>query len=274
MPFPFSEICLYLSRLEDTELRDPPFIYEADKAKQVKDHTTSWFQSHRRAIHELDPEGAAAFLSTLLPEQRTDRVYGLREPRLCRILSRALNLSSVRSKDLLAYKRPDSGDLGSCLERVLACGGPPAAPKVTLEEVDDVLQTLAGSSRFSGPDVTKLPPGSSEIRDRLLGDVFKRLHPNEGKWLVRLILKDFSPVRVNQHLVLRSFHFLLPDLLMFQNNFHAAVRLLKSPLREYPDAPDPRSERLHRHGAAKFLKPSVGVKVGRPQFYKARSIDN
>lgn len=274
MPLRFSDACLLLSRLEDIELRDPPFINPKEKSAQIKVVTEYWFKSHRRAVNELDIDSSVALISTFLPERRTDRVYGIQAKKFCRILSRCLSLSAARVKDLQAYEQPGFGDLATCVERLLKSGGPPAHPPVSLIEVDDMLQILAGLSPFSRPGAARLPPGSSENRDDVLGNIFKRLQPHEAKWLVRLILKDFSPIRVNVTLLLKSIHFLLPDLLQFQNDFRAAIELLKGSLKEYPECPDPRSERLHRLSARGVLKPVVGVKVGRPDFWKARSIDH
>ena len=177
-------------------------------------------------------------------------------------------------KDLRAYTQPGRGDLAACVERVLDNGGPPARPPVTLEEIDDLLITLAGHSIFSDPSILQLPQCSSEARDVLLGNILKRLTPSEAKWLIRLVLKDLSPLKLDEPFILRSFHFLLPDLLRFQATFSSAVALLRGPLREYPERPDPRSERLLRKQAAPLIKPDVGVKVGRPEFMKARSIDH
>lgn len=274
MPLRFSEVSIFLSRLEDVELRDPPFINPADKSAQIKAVTEYWFKSNRRVINSLDVERSVALLSSFLPERRTDRVYGIQATRLRRILGRSLNLSAARTKDLQAYEQSGCGDLGSCVERVLKSGGPSAQPPVSLDEVDDMLQVLAGLSPFSGPGIARLPLGSSETRDELLGNIFKRLEPQEAKWLIRLILKDLSPIRVNESLVLRSFHFLLPDLLRFQDDFQAAIALLRDSLQDYPECPDPRSERLLRQSARTHLRPVVGVKVGRPEFTKARSIEH
>lgn len=274
MPFPFAEICILLSRLENIELRDPPIIRLDEKYATTKEVVKSWFKSHRRAINELDLESSVALLSAFLPERRTDRVYGIQSTRLCNILCRSLHLTAARTKDLKAFQQPGKGDLAVCLERVQEAGGAQGSPAVALDEVDDLLSVLAGQCRFSDRSFTRLPAGSSEERDSAIGSIFKRLDPNGCKWLVRLILKDLSPIRINEHLVLKSLHFLLPDLLRFQDNFEAALRLLKGPLKEYPDRPDPRSEPLHRQAAAKLLQPLLGVKVGRPNFYKARSIDH
>lgn len=272
MPFKFAHFCSLLIRLEDIELHDPPFL-PAEKPGRLRQATEQWFMSHRRNINELDAVGATALLSSLLPERRTDRVYGIQSTSLCRILCRTLNLSASRAKDLRAYKTPGNGDLASCLERVLKVGGPPAIPAVTIEEIDKVFVVLAGQSRFSDPKL-RIPPSTSEARDDLLGHILKRLHPAEGKWFARVILKDLSPIRLGEPLVLKSFHFLLSDLLHFQQSFEAAFHLLKGPLQQYPSHPDARSETLHRKSAAESLRPEIGTKVGRPTFQKARSIDH
>lgn len=274
MPFRFLDICILLRRLEDIELLDPQPL-AADKSAKLKAITQAWFKSHSRAIGELDVEGTASLLSALLPERRTDRVYGIQNKSLCRILSRSLQLGGAGTKDLQAYTSPGRGDLGTCLERVLSAGGPPALPSVSLEEVDKLLHQLAGQCRSSGPEVGALLPSSSEARGELLGRVFKRVSAFEGKWLVRLILKDFSPVQVDQELVLKSYHFLLPVILRFQDNFELAISQLKDPnvLGSTPGHPDPRSEPAYRDQAAYKLRPIVGTKVGRPYFHKARSLD-
>jgi DNA ligase-4 len=88
------------------------------------------------------------------------------------------------------------------------------------------------------------------------------------------VLKDLSPLKLDETYMLKSFHFLLPDLLRFQAKFSSAVTLLKVPLKEFPDRPDLRSERLLRKQAAPLIKPQIGIKVGRPDFTKARSIDH
>lgn len=260
-------------RLEDIELRVPPFLPD-EKSQQIRNTIESWFKSHRSAIRALTVQGATALLSALLPEKRTDRVYGIQASGLCRLLARCLNLQAHRARDLRAYTKPGRGDLAACLERLLTTGGPPAEPIVTLEEVDDLLVTLAGYGIFSDPSILQLPQGSSEARDVLLANILKRLTPCQAKWLLRLVLKDLSPLKLDEALVLKSFHFLLPDLLRFQSTFSSAVTLIKGPLKEYPERPDPRSERLLRKQAAPLIKPNVGIKVGRPEFTKARSIDH
>ena len=158
-----------------------------------------------------------ALLSSLLPERRTDRVYGIQTATLTRLICRSLALPASRAKDLQAYKTPGHGDLADCIERVLQDGGPPALPVVTVEEVDSVLLGLAGSCRFSDRSINGSAACSSS-QSLALGNLFRRLHSAEAKWLVRLILKDFAPVRLDEAQVLRSMHFLLPDILRFQQD--------------------------------------------------------
>ena len=69
--------------------------------------------------------------------------------------------------------------------------------------------------------------------------------------------------------MLREFHYLLPELLKFQDNFGAAIALLKGPLNQYHSKLDVRSQRLLKDEAAKRIHPVVGVKIGRPDFRKA-----
>ncbi|KAK5683182.1 hypothetical protein LTS10_004713 [Elasticomyces elasticus] len=276
MPFPFSKVVVLYQDLEKIEQRNPPLLPQP-KAEALRAVTERWFRSNRNTINGLEVRSGVALLSSLLPERRTDRVYNLQAPSLCRILGRTLGLNAVRRGDLEAHKQASRGDLGQCLKRVLKTYGPPARPAVTLEEVDEMLEALAAQCQFSDKSIRiSFPPASSEPKDKLLGDVVKRVTPEEGKWLVRLVLKDFAPVKIPEEIVLKQFHFLLPGLLRFQDNFNAAVGLLKNEplLRQLPDCPDPRSARLHKQGAATVIRPQVGVKVGRPTFIKARSLDS
>ncbi|RMZ01341.1 hypothetical protein D0860_07647 [Hortaea werneckii] len=271
----FSRVSTLLSRLEDFQTHDRPFL-PAARAEAVRDEIGRWFKSSRPAISELGVRGGVALLSILLPETRTDRVYGIQSTSLSRIISRSLSLGAQRAKDLRSYRESGHGDLGRCTQRVLEGAGPPAIPPLTVQEVDEVLLKLAEQCRFSDPVITTRPPsGSSRDRDELIGDVLKRMEPVEAKWFIRILLKDLAPVTVDEKAVLRSFHFLLPDLLRFQNNYEAALLLLHEPkLRTIPPQPDRRSEDGYRANVSSIIKPVVGVKVGRPDFCKSWSIEH
>lgn len=272
MALRFSALCSLLSGLEHIVTHDPPLL-PPDCRDRLRLETKDWFRSHRRAIDSLDASSTAALLSCLFPERRTGRVYGLQAATLTRLLSRTLGLSASKLRDLSAYRQPGHGDLGTCLERVLREGGPPALPFVTIEEVDSVLVNLARSCQFSDPALRLQSTGNTDQHQLSLTNIFRRLHPSEAKWLVRLILKDFAPVRLEENVVLRSVHFLLPDILRFQQDFDAAVATLRGPFKAYPSCPDPQSGSLLRKLVSASFRPTPGIKVARSEFCKARSID-
>ena len=93
----------------------------------------------------------------------------------------------------------------------------------------------------------------------------------EVKWFVRLLLRKYPTISLNETYVFRQYHFLLPEILRFQNDFDAAFRLLRGELSRFSSTPTPSMERGLRLEASKLLKPVVGVKVARPTFYKAWS---
>jgi DNA ligase-4 len=275
MPFPFSSLCDLLNRLERMKLRDPPYLPEKLRVETTR-LVEDWFRRHRTAIDARDTDGVA-LLSTLFPERRTDRVYGLKETSLCKVLARCLRFTKRQSADLLAWKAPGHGDLGACLENVLKTfDGEPRPGKpgtyVTVEEINRALDDLASQCHFSGPAMRKSFPASSA--PNILEPIFLRLKSSEAKWMTRLILKDFSPVLLDETLIIREFHFLLPRLLQFQDSFKAANSLLRGSLQKWHSKPDLRSQRIFKKEAAELLHPKVGIKVGRPPFVKARSMAN
>lgn len=272
MPFKFSHVCDLLSKIERLKTRDPPLLQKELNAetRRVIDY---WFREHRRELDNITTDGVA-FLSTLFPERRTDRVYGFQEARLAPLIGRCMYMPSAKVKILHGYKTPGNGDLGACVERALQdsdCEPKPGA-SVTVEEVDHALQELASRCRFSGPEVRSTPSTSEPLA--ILERIYLRLKSPEAKWFTRLLLKDFSPVIFPWKIVLENYHFLLPGLVNFQDNFATAITLLRGPLRCYHADPDETSRRLFKQEAAKLLFPKIGVKVGRPPFWKARSIAN
>ncbi|GAM84008.1 hypothetical protein ANO11243_019990 [Dothideomycetidae sp. 11243] len=271
MAFSFSAVCNLLQNIEDIFRHDPPLLPSDRNTRQARE-TDIWFKSHRRAIDGLDVSGAAALLSTLLPERRTDRVYGLQSTSLAKVLCRHLALSATQSKDVQAYRRPGCGDLADCIERALDKRGPPALPAVTLNEVDAALLDLASTCQFSSPKIKqRRAPGNP---CNAIANIFRRLYPIEAKWLVRLILKDLSAIHLDEHLILRSIHFLLPDILHYQQDFDAALQTLKELFAKYPSSPDRQSAALLRKLVSGSHRPKIGIKVSRSTFCKARSIDH
>jgi DNA ligase-4 len=272
MPFSFGEICKLLSDLESLKQHDPPLLPDALKIK-TRSKVEYWFKCNRVLIHAPGTDGVA-FLSTLFPEKRTDRVYGLKEGRLCKFIGRCLHANLTNRKILEDWRTLGRGDLGDRVEAIqLVFDREPKGPPVTVEEVDNALHLLASRNRFSGPEIRSKPPSSSF--DEVWSDIFCRLKSYEAKWLARLILKNFSPVVLDEYLVLNEYHFLLPGLLKFQNSFTAAVELLRGQFVDYPSKTTCFvSELAFKRQAVKLLSPQIGVKVGRPQFLKARSMEN
>lgn len=272
MPFKFNHVCDLLSKLERLKTRDPPLL-QKELNVETRRVIEYWFREHRRDIDNIATDGVALF-STLFPEKRTDRVYGFQETRLAPLIGRCLYMTSAKVKILHGYKTPGNGDLGTCVERAIRdsdCEPKPGA-SVTVEEVDHALQEFASRCRFSGPEVRSIPSASEPLV--ILEPIYLRLKSSEAKWLTRLLLKDFSPVILPWKVVLESYHFLLPGLMNFQDNFAAAMALLRGPLHCYHANPDETSRRLFKQEAAKLLVPQIGVKVGRPPFWKGRSIAN
>ena len=59
--------------------------------------------------------------------------------------------------------------------------------------------------------------------------IFQALNSSKAKWMVSILLKDYSPVHVLKTLAMQQFYFLLPNLLRFQSSLKAAVKLLSEP---------------------------------------------
>lgn len=113
MPFLFRFICNLLQRLEDEG---------HSKKKQKPSGKTiieEWFRAHRKLLDAPDTD-AAAILSTLLPQKRTDRVYAIQVQKLEGIIGRALCLGATRLNQLREYSIAGlKKDLADCVEHVL-----------------------------------------------------------------------------------------------------------------------------------------------------------
>ncbi|KAI9807105.1 MAG: hypothetical protein M1825_005822 [Sarcosagium campestre] len=276
MPFKFSHVCDLLERLEDYATRDPPFLAQRFEAVN-RTAVEQWFSAHRARIGASGVPHAA-LLSSFFPERRTDRVYGLREKSLVKLLGRVLCLPYTRAHHLYEWDKAGSGGLGGCIEKVQKQAEMPVpfpSQEVTVEEVDLALAALARRCRFSSPAVRRADAVSEDaVPEKVLTPIYRRLQSRDAKWMTRLLLKDFSPVVIPERLFLREYHFLLPELLQFQCSFDAVSTLLDDPiLGKLPSKPKGKDEeKSARKAAAAALVPRVGVKVGRVDFWKARSI--
>lgn len=91
--------------------------------------------------------------------------------------------------------------------------------------------------------------------------------------MIRMISKNYGPARVPEALVMSRFHFLLPDLLRFQNSIPAVVGLLGSPtIWHMPIQPAVDTCDEPKEVASRELEPQVGIMTARATYEKARSI--
>ncbi len=112
MAFKFSYVCDLLQEISENK---------PDKAGHRPNSylVERWFKLHEARIRRDDLD-VAALLSVFFPEKRTDRVYGMQEPKLRGIFGRAQGLGRARLEILDQWSRPGSNcDFADCIERIL-----------------------------------------------------------------------------------------------------------------------------------------------------------
>lgn len=270
MGFKFTLLCDLLSNLDDSKTAKA----STAARNQNPDIRTvaQWFSRYERTIHHAETD-RVALLSCMFPEKRTDRVYWLQAMQLSRIIGRCLGLGSSRLSELNRWQAPCGFDLGGCVEIVMrqAENYIPAGQELSVEEIDRAMAMIASRCRFSGP-LARRTRTAVDVEETL-SKLYRRLSSRDAKWLTRMILKSYSPIVFPEQYTLRKFHFLLPQLLQLQNSFEGALEMLASdPINHFPPNPDPQSARTLGMIALQHLRPRPGIKVGRPDYYKARSI--
>jgi DNA ligase-4 len=268
MALAFNDLCLLLEKVENISIRRPRLPPEQKKSS-IQDAIRKWFSTHRQSISHPDANGGA-ILSVIFPHRRKDRVYGLKSKSLSQKLTKLLGFNHVQKALFERWTTGKSGDLGVYTAIAMKPWDGTIKNKRTIliERVDRLLVQLAAQYRFSDPAIQKQRDSHIDT-DTEMQQIFKRLDSGEAKWLVRLILREYCTIELDEKFVFEQFHFLLPDLLMFQNDFDAASSLLKGELSCYPPVPEAGLRRLMRAEAGRKLSPTVGVKVGRPNFHKA-----
>jgi DNA ligase 4 len=116
MPFRFSYVCALLQALyEDLSKKSG----QEGPHKIIRD----WFRQHRQDLDCRDADySPSALLSTLLPDQRSDRVYCIQETTLQREIGRAQHMCVNRSRELARWREEGSGvDLADCVESTFSC---------------------------------------------------------------------------------------------------------------------------------------------------------
>ncbi|OAA65902.1 DNA ligase, ATP-dependent, central [Niveomyces insectorum RCEF 264] len=331
MPFPFSYVCDLLQQVADLPL------HRRNQKRIINELVRAWFDRHRAAVDGLLPRAggsplnkpaaasttsatpetpvtptapattinttaAAALLAALLPDYRTDRVYGLQAASLQRIVVRAFGLGRSRLMELNRWTRPgldgQAVDLADCIEKILEITPNPCHPvPVSVEEIDAALLAVAGRCRFSSPAVRAAAAASAAttgttaplLRDRTIGCLYQRLDARGAKWFTRLILKDYRPVVLDVTTVTRALHPGLPLALQVHSDFGAALQSLAgsggggSSSRGdggnvgNGDGDGDGDESVDKPSVGprqQTLTPRLGVKVGRQPWAKARSIQH
>ncbi len=271
MAFKFRWLCELLQDLEKNRLKKA--TAETQSANPDAQVIVAWFNRHHAQIPRHG-EAAIAVLSCLFPERRPDRVYSLQRKRLASIFGRSLGLGTCRMKKLNSWQESNAADFAHCVEVIMAQAEfdePHSGYEVTLEELDEALDDLAARSEFSSTAIRS--KASARNSHAILGPILRRLQSWEAKWLIRMLLKTFSPVVVPEQLAMDQFHFLLRDLLALQNSFHAAVAILSGlHVRQIPSRPSRDCQAALKLGIVNELVPHIGVMVTRSAYDKARSI--
>ncbi|KAJ8110165.1 hypothetical protein OPT61_g6917 [Boeremia exigua] len=266
----FNSICSLLQSVENIAANRPRLPPKQEKIS-IPHIIANWFTNHRSALDDPNTNGGA-LLSALFPHHRKDRVYGLQTPLLARKLMKLLNFNHGQKALFDGWKTGKYGDLGAYVERAMRPwdGTFSSRHLVTIGRVDRLLTQLAAKYRFSDAAIRSQRDWNVET-DSELKEILVRLESWEAKWLVRLLLRNYCTILLDERYVFEQYHFLLPDLLTFQNDFDAVFGMLRAELGCYPAVPAKSEEATMRIEAARKLKPIVGVKVGRPTFKKAWS---
>lgn len=266
MALMFSVVCELLQSLEHDFKRKR-------HQKGPKHIVNDWFNRHHDALDAgVD---RSALLSTFLPERRTDRVFCIKQKRLENIVIKAFGLGSSRTAQLRECDVPGAArDFAECVEAILKATPNVAEQQVPVQEIDSTLHQLAAGRAFSSPAVRsslrapKTPSTLVKKEDDPLVALFRKFSARDAKWFTRLILKNFLPVVVPEHLVYSRCHSLLPTVMKIHDDFAVATRLLAQ-----PNGPGGMlNANVGVSDVTSLVKPQVGVKVGRQTWLKARSI--
>ncbi len=100
MPIAFTYVCDLLQRVDDKTVGHTAAGGQSSAAVYKE-----WFERRRRSIGD----DGCAVLSTLLPEERPDRVYLIQVKRLQNMVARALGLGQSRLVELGRWDTPGPG---------------------------------------------------------------------------------------------------------------------------------------------------------------------
>ncbi|EKJ77134.1 hypothetical protein FPSE_02778 [Fusarium pseudograminearum CS3096] len=207
----------------------------------------------------------------------------LRQGRVCkeedaadtleRIIGRACLLGASRIAELARYRQPGSGvDLADCVHRILTITPSPGYSQrglVTVEEIDELLHSLASKVRWSSPSIRASQASMTPTNRTDVELMYRRLSAVEAKWFTRLVLKSYQPLVLDPHLIYRLCDPLLPCVLRVQDDFATAITTTQTLRRRLLPNPGQQTPREQIMGT---VKPQLGIKIGRQPWIKGRSI--
>ncbi|KUJ17388.1 uncharacterized protein LY89DRAFT_684449 [Mollisia scopiformis] len=197
MPFPFVFVCDILETLERLFRGQVPLLTK-DLNARVNLEVTKWFKGHRAKFDAWDTN-ADAVMAMLRPDQQHDRVYGITSENLQPTIARALKLSKQQYIDLQQWHDSEIVDLAGCVQRVMQkmkYGTSSEAKSVMVEDIDQALLQIAAFHPSSSAEVRDLAKTwETSDEPEALGKLYRRLQAKEAKWLTRLILKSYAPVK-------------------------------------------------------------------------------
>ena len=181
---------------ESLRRRRPGKIRPVQSSAQITNECVeTWFDTYREDIAR-QPRTLLAILSTLLPDNRPDRVYEIKEDRLAKILNAVLGTAGTRREaDILGWRLSPEGNLPDVVERIMKAAVMSKGCTVSIETFDDVMDRLAARSQFSSKEIQDLQKSESkdEIAD-LLRPLYTKFEAVEAKWATRIILRNIAPV--------------------------------------------------------------------------------
>ncbi|TGZ83607.1 hypothetical protein EX30DRAFT_393179 [Ascodesmis nigricans] len=294
MTFLLSHLTPLLTHLETLETSSLSASTRSTKAHYAIE---SWFTAYRGDI-DNNPVILLAIFSILLPGLRCDRVYGLREDSLGKVLVRVMGLTAARGrgKRLLGWKKvggngsaqnrsggvgaAEIGDFAEVVEKVMREAETSKGGLVTVEEIDELLDRLAGLCQFSSSELRRKvkdekKKGKCGSAFEALSALWHRLTSCEAKWVIRVILRSMEPIKISETPTLSAYHFLLPYLVSVRFSLRSACYTIGSSQISTCIPPHPPWDQQQRYltlaASSDFLCPEVGTKVGRGEFLKATS---
>jgi DNA ligase 4 len=274
--FKFKLLVQLLNRLDAARIKaqnaSTPHPLDTGTASAI---VKGWFAEHEAAIPRHG-SSAVAFLSSLLLDKLPHRVYGIQAKTLTTIICPVLGLTEQRGRgqQLAAKAKEGILDFAECVQDVMREAEnavPLEQHEVTLDEIDEAFVQLAAKFRFATSATSR--HAVHEKSSKIIAPIVKRLQSNEAKWFVRMLLKSYTPIELPDGLIMGCFHFLLPQILPYQNSLEAAIKMLGEPaFVSIPHNP-PFSERdQYRHACAGHLTAELNVMIKRQDFRKARSL--